>query len=69
MSEPVIRVENVSKLYRIGRKEQIDTLREALVSSFTFPVKNLRQLVKLTTFDDEGQATNEKRPLLRFFFS
>jgi lipopolysaccharide transport system ATP-binding protein len=53
MSEPVIRVSNLSKRYRIGVKEQgYKTFREAIVDSITAPIKNFRRLQKLTKFDD-----------------
>jgi homopolymeric O-antigen transport system ATP-binding protein len=64
VSEPVITVENVTKLYRIGKRAQVDTLRETLISSFSFPIKNLRQLVRLTKFDDLGQSTNEDNDII-----
>src|SRR3989338_6604285 len=35
MSEIAIRVENLSKLYRIGRRERYYTLRDALTNAFT----------------------------------
>jgi lipopolysaccharide transport system ATP-binding protein len=56
MTESVIRVENVSKRYRIGLKDQThSTLRGAMLSVIKQPVKNLRYLRGLTSFsDDEG---------------
>ena len=53
MSEPIIKVENLSKRYRIGVKEQgYKTFREAIVDGFMAPIRNLKRLRKLTRFDD-----------------
>lgn len=58
MSRPVISVENLSKAYRIGLKEEIpDTLAGAFTGFLKSPFRNLRQLSRLDTFrhqaDDE----------------
>lgn len=43
MSAIAIRVEHLSKLYRIGaRQNQHDTLRDALVDTFTAPLRRWR---------------------------
>lgn len=53
MTDTVISVENLSKRYRIGAKEEgYKTFREAIIDGFTAPIKNLRRLRKLTKFDD-----------------
>ena len=56
MTNVAIRVENLSKRYRIGLKEE---RRNTLVGAFTNlvrqPVKNLRRLRRLTTFTNDGQ--------------
>lgn len=58
MSRPAISVENLSKAYRIGLKEEIpDTLAGAFTGFLKSPFRNLRQLSRLDTFrhqaDDE----------------
>lgn len=51
MSEPIITVENLSKCYRIGAKEQgYKTFREAVLDGFKAPIRNLKQLRGLTKF-------------------
>ena len=53
MSEIAIRVEGLSKRYRIGAREQAhDTLGGALTDLARRPVRNLRRLRELSTFDD-----------------
>ena len=42
MPEPAIRVEGISKQYYVGVRESYSTFREALVSTFTAPLKRLR---------------------------
>jgi lipopolysaccharide transport system ATP-binding protein len=55
MSETVIRVENLSKRYRIGLKEEMhDTLVGALTDFVKRPVHNLRRLRRLSTFSEGG---------------
>ena len=50
MSSPVISVENLSKAYRIGHKEEVpDTLMGAAKGIFRSPLKNLRELNRLNT--------------------
>ena len=54
MSDTVISVENLSKRYRIGTKEEgYKTIREAIIDGFTAPIRNLRRLRKLTKFDSD----------------
>ena len=46
MSDIAIRVENLSKLYRIGKAQQRhDTLREVLVAGLRAPLKRLSSFV------------------------
>jgi len=60
MSNPIIKVNNLSKRYRIGAKEQgYKTFREAIVEGISAPVRNLAKLRKLTQFKD-GQSQNEE---------
>lgn len=52
MTASVIKVENLSKCYRIGAKEEANrTFREVVVGAFGAPIKNLRRLRGLTKFD------------------
>ncbi len=61
MSDYVIKVENLSKVYRIGLKEQMhDTLGGAMAGFFRRPLANLRNLRRLTRFtaaDSDGADT------------
>ncbi|WP_417847617.1 polysaccharide ABC transporter ATP-binding protein [Thalassoglobus sp.] len=51
MPKPVISVENLSKAYRIGVKDEIpDTLVGAMTSVIRSPFKNLQRLRRLDTF-------------------
>ena len=60
MSNPIIKVNNLSKRYRIGAKEQgHKTFREAIVDGIGAPLRNLAKLRKLTQFKD-GQSQNEE---------
>ncbi|MFO1092533.1 MAG: hypothetical protein U0992_04355 [Planctomycetaceae bacterium] len=55
MSRPVITVENLSKAYRIGLKEEIpDSLVQLATSWVTAPVRNWRQLKRLNTSTDRN---------------
>ena len=62
MSETIIQVENLSKRYRIGAKEEgYNTFCEAVIDVIIAPIRNFRCLKKLNSFDDsEGQAQSEK---------
>ncbi len=52
MSNSIIFVDNLSKIYRIGAKERVNrTFRETLTDLVTSPARNLRQLRRLTKFD------------------
>jgi lipopolysaccharide transport system ATP-binding protein len=57
MSSPVIRVENLSKIYRLGRQ---DVLPNSLVAAATrvlsSPWENFRRLRRLTHFEDADRA-------------
>jgi lipopolysaccharide transport system ATP-binding protein len=55
MSEVVIRVENLSKRYRIGLvQEKQDTLGGAIVDAVRRPLRNLSQLRRLSRFTQSG---------------
>lgn len=59
MSKPIIKVNNLSKRYRIGTRERgYKTFREAIVDGIMAPIRNLKRLNRLTKFDDY----NAKRP-------
>lgn len=52
MSNLIVKVENLSKLYRIGAKEQgYKTLRETIIEGLAAPIRNFKRLRKLTRFN------------------
>ncbi len=52
-NDVVISVQNPSKSYRIGAKEQgYKTFREAIIDGFKAPFRNFRRLRNLTKFED-----------------
>lgn len=60
MSRPVISVENVSKAYRIGlREETPNSLIQLTMGWLTAPLRNWRQLGRLNTFN--SQTANQNR--------
>ncbi len=59
MSDVAIRVENLSKRYRLGvQEEKHDTLVGSLIALIKKPGQNLQRLRRLTRFSENG--TNEK---------
>jgi len=51
MRNPIIQVNNLSKLYRIGTREKINrTFREAVIDAFSAPFRNFNRLRKLNKF-------------------
>jgi len=59
MATPIIKVENISKLYRLGKKdERSPTLIQAVTRFASSPLHNFRQLRSLTNFDDAANATD-----------
>jgi lipopolysaccharide transport system ATP-binding protein len=55
-----IRVENLSKRYRIGAKEEVhDTLAGILSDWVKRPAHNLRRLRDLTRFNENGQEPED----------
>jgi lipopolysaccharide transport system ATP-binding protein len=57
MSAPVIQVENLSKAYRIGLKEEVpDTLVGAATSWMRAPLRNLNRLGRLNTHGSNGDS-------------
>jgi lipopolysaccharide transport system ATP-binding protein len=60
MSEIAVRVENLSKRYRIGLKEEMhDTMVGAFLSFAYQPFKNLRRIRRLTKFDEGRVVTTD----------
>ena len=55
MSKPIIKINNLSKCYRIGTKEKgYKTFREVIIDGFSAPFRNLKQLQRLTKFNNRG---------------
>ena len=52
MHQPVITVHNVSKRYRIGQQERADTLAQQLKSVLSYPLRNLKNIARLNSFQD-----------------
>lgn len=60
MKDLAIRVENLSKRYRIGLREELnDTFAGALVQCISRPIHNLRNLRRLSRFDENEQRGND----------
>src|SRR5262245_36499369 len=60
MSDIAIRVENLSKRYRIGLKEELpDTLVGAMKSWFRSPLANYRQLRQLSHFSNNSHDADD----------
>jgi len=58
----MIQTRNISKIYRIGAREQMHTnFREALIEAVKSPYRNLKELWGLTTFGAEERASLESR--------
>ena len=67
MSDIAIKVQNLSKRYRIGLEEEIhDTFAGALTDFVTSPIRNFRRLRRLSKFDDgrpgDGRRNDRPRP-------
>lgn len=59
MADPIIEIRDLSKKYRIGARERINrTLREAVVDACTAPVRNLRDLWRLTRVEKDRSEEN-----------
>ena len=57
MAEPVIRVENLGKKYRIGKAEKkSDTIAGAILNGLKSPLTNLRQIRNLSKLDIEDDS-------------
>src|SRR6478672_4555375 len=67
--QPIITIENLSKVYRIGVKEQIpDTLVGAMQSWVCNPLRTLRSLRQLDTFSEENTRDDVIWALRDLFF-
>ena len=61
MNNTIIKVENLSKRYRIGTRENgYKNFREAIIDGFTAPIRNFKRLRKLSHFDDTALPDNKK---------
>ncbi len=61
MSQPAITVDNLSKAYRIGLEEQIpDTIVGAVSGWLKAPLRNLRRLHRLNTFEEAAGGESEE---------
>ncbi len=61
MPDPIIKVNNLSKRYRIGAAEKsYKTFREAIMDVVTAPVKNFTKLRNLTKFKEHKTRADEK---------
>lgn len=57
MSDITIKVENISKRYRIGLKEELyDTFLGALTSWIIYPISNFKRVQKLSKFNKDSDA-------------
>ena len=60
MNDIAIRVENLSKRYRIGLKDQMhDTFAGAMMAFVKRPIRNLRNLRRLSSFDENGSPAED----------
>lgn len=60
MTDIAIKVENLSKRYRIGLKEELpDTFAGAMISWLKMPVTNFRQLRRLSHFSRNGHEPDD----------
>lgn len=58
MSDPIIEIRGLSKKYYIGKKERSNrTFREAIVDIFTAPIRNLKNIRKITKSEGEQDDT------------
>lgn len=59
MAESIIVGKNLSKLYRLGLRQQAGgTFRETLSNWITFPIKNFMRIRRLTRFEEIGDGLN-----------
>jgi len=61
MSNSIIEVNNISKLYRIGLKEESNrTFGEVLLNGITSPLRNIKKINRLTKFKASNSVEQEK---------
>lgn len=59
MSDTIIKVENLSKRYRIGLQEKkADTFSQQMVNALKYPIKNFQQIRNLGKFKDEEEGVH-----------
>jgi len=59
MSDTIIKVENLSKRYRIGlREEKAKTFAEQMVRTLKYPIQNFRQIRNLGKFGQEEEGVH-----------
>ncbi|SFO48054.1 lipopolysaccharide transport system ATP-binding protein [Algoriphagus ornithinivorans] len=59
MSDTIIKVENLSKRYRIGLKEKkADTFAQQLINTLKAPIENFRRIKSLGKFEDESDSVH-----------
>ncbi|WKN41784.1 ABC transporter ATP-binding protein [Tunicatimonas pelagia] len=52
MRDAAISAQNISKRYRIGLRERADTLAGRIKQTLAYPIRNLRNIAKLNSFDE-----------------
>ncbi|RED99547.1 ABC transporter ATP-binding protein [Marinoscillum furvescens] len=58
MSDPIIRVEGISKKYRLGEgKKKVDTFSERIKDALMYPINNFKKIKSLTKFSKEDDAS------------
>lgn len=58
--KPVIQVDNLSKIYRIGAREKgYKTFREAIIDGVTAPIRNFKRLSRLTKFETQNESNDD----------
>lgn len=65
MTDPIIKVHNLGKRYRIGAKvdpKGMDNFRDAILNTLQAPFKNLKRLRNLTNFDDSKPSAPGSKP-------
>ena len=61
MSKPIIKINNLSKCYRIGTKEKRYLIfREVIIDGISAPFRNFKRLQRLTKFNDDGNNERGK---------
>ncbi|WP_421875633.1 ABC transporter ATP-binding protein [Marinoscillum sp.] len=56
MSGTVIKVEGLSKRYRIGLEEKADTFAEQLKNSLLYPIRNIKKITQMTRFSEDDES-------------